>query len=415
MRVKSVIKYFDFVKKNYSSVTLGNNVRLNVDDNCLQLKETSANIYPTDSNLQASTWITNPNNVKQWQGFECVIINTLDEDRNELTGVNFRLTDGTSEYYHNGTNWEINTSDWNTEEEIANNITDFTVSEKKIGIIVNPYTTDSRYTPIIKTIKILYYSDIDFQKDYIYRTLVRQLKAQVRPITDYAIKIPAQTSTIDLNDFPMKTPYNIIDIDSVYNETNDSEHFTDLLQSYNSTSKVITLNTTIDVDEWALIKIIYQPVVAVTTGLDYYEIAHLPVLTLTNINLVNTTELSHTNWVLNKSTGIGIKIEPPKRSDMDVSLNIITNSAQDQVILADELKRFFANNPYLTSWGLDEKYDLRLIEEYDGQVGIQDDGIYAGKLRFLIIGTLYYLQDATDAYAVEKFSITGDVEVDINN
>lgn len=188
MRVKSIIKYFDFVKSNYNAVTLGSNVRLNIDDNCLQLKETSANLYPTDNDLQASTWITNPNNVKQWQGFECSITNSLDEDRNELTGVNFRLTDGTSEYYYNGASWEVNTSDWNTEAEVANNISSFTVLEKKIGVIVNPYTTDSRYTPIIKTIKILYASDIDFQKDYIYRTLVRQLKAQVRPITEYAIK-----------------------------------------------------------------------------------------------------------------------------------------------------------------------------------------------------------------------------------
>jgi hypothetical protein len=245
--------------------------------------------------------------------------------------------------------------------------------------------------------------------------LVRQLKEQIRPITDYAIKLTSESSTIDLNDFEMETPYDIIDIDSVYNETNDPDHFTDLLQSYNSSTKVITLSDTIDEDEIAYIKLIYRPVIAVTTGLDYYEVTKLPTLTLTNINLINTTELSYSDSVLNKSTGIGVTVKPPKRSDMDVSLNIITNSAADQVRLADELKRFFANNTYLTSWGLDEKFRLQLIEEYDGQVGEQGSGVYAGKLRFLIIGTLYYLQDATVAYSVERFRLTGDVEVDISN
>jgi hypothetical protein len=415
MRTKQIIKYFDFNKSNYNLFTLGNNVRVNVGTNYLQLKEVSNGIYSTDSDLYASTWITNPNSVKQWQGFECTIENALDEDLNELTGVNFRLTDGVSEYWHNGADWETNNIDWNTEEEVANNISDFPITEKKIGVIVNPYTTNSSYTPLIKGIKILYSVDMEFQQDYIYRTLVRQLKEQVRPITDYAIKLTSESSTINLNDFEMETPYDIINIDSVYNETNDSDHFVDLLQSYNSSTKVITLSTAIDEDEIAYIKLIYRPVVAVTTGLDYYEVTKLPTLTLTNINLINTTELSHSDSVLNKSTGIGVTVKPPKRSDMDISLNIITNSAMDQVRLADEVKRFFANNSYLTSWGMDEKFRLQLLEEYDGQVGIQESGIYAGKLRFLIIGTLYYLQDATVAYSVERFRLTGDVEVDISN
>jgi hypothetical protein len=415
MRTKQLIKYFDFNKSNYNLFTLGSNVRVNVDANYLQLKEISSGIYSTDSDLYASTWITNPNSVKQWQGFECIIENVVDEDLNELTGVNFRLTDGVSEYWHNGVDWEVNSVDWNTEEEVANNISDFSITEKKIGVIVNPYTLDSSYTPLIKGIKILYSSDIEFQEDYIYRTLVRQLKEQIRPIADHAIKLAVQSSTIDLDDFEIETPYDIIDIDSVYNETNDPDHFVDLLQSYNDSTKVITLSTTIDADEIAYIKLIYRPVVAVTTGLDYYEVTKLPTLTLTNINLINTTELSYSDSVLNKSTGIGVTIKPPKRSDMDVSLNIITNSAKDQVRLADELKRFFDNNSYLTSWGIDEKFRLQLLEEYDGQVGEQGSGVYAGKLRFLIIGTLYYLQDATVAYSVERFRLTGDVEVDISN
>ena len=49
---------------------------------------------------------------------------------------------------------------------------------------------------IIKGIKILYSVDIEFQQDYIYRTLVRQLKEQIRPITDYAIKLTSESSTI---------------------------------------------------------------------------------------------------------------------------------------------------------------------------------------------------------------------------
>ena len=139
MRTKYIIKYFIFDKSNYKLVTLGNNVRLNVDENCLQLKEISTGVYSIDSDLYASTWIANPNTVQQWNGFECVIENALDEDLNEITGANFRLSDGTDEYWHNGVSWEINTTDWNTEAEVANNISDFTITDKKIGILFSIY------------------------------------------------------------------------------------------------------------------------------------------------------------------------------------------------------------------------------------------------------------------------------------
>ena len=36
-----------------------------------------------------------------------------------ITGAGYRLTDGTDEYWHNGASWEVNTTDWNTEEEVA--------------------------------------------------------------------------------------------------------------------------------------------------------------------------------------------------------------------------------------------------------------------------------------------------------
>ncbi len=415
MRLKRLIKRFDFTNDIRNKIILGTNVRLDAVNHYFRLVDTNG-VYPTDDDLYVKTWATNPNNVKQWLGFECVVENSRDDDdyTQIVTGVNFRLHNGTNEYWYNGVSWEINVVDWNTEEEIANNIDTFPVLSKKIGIVINLYTIDETKTPIVKAVKILYSSDIEFQDDYLYRTIVRQLKQQVRPITDYPVKLSSTTSTIDLkNDYIVETPYNIIDIDSVYNDTDDSDHFVDLLQSYDVVNKIITLSSTIDSGKIIWIRFIYEPKVAVTTGVEFYELDKVPSLVLTNINLINTTELTACDYVINKSNFNAVKIHPPKRSDMEITINVITDNARDQYRLADELKRFFANNVVLTSWGMDEDFRLQLLEEYDGRIGIDQSGIQSGKLRFLLLGTLYYELDAADIYSVGEFNITGDVKVTV--
>jgi hypothetical protein len=415
MRLKRLIKRFDFTSNVRSKITLGTGVRLDVVNHYLRLVDTNG-VYSTDDDLYAKTWAANPNSVKQWLGFECVVDNFRDDnDATQIvTGVKFRLHDDANEYWYNGAAWVIDGTNWNTEEEVANNINTFIVSSKKIGVVVNLYTEDAAKTPVVKAIKVLYSSDVYHQDDYLYRTTVRQLKQQIRPITDYPVTMSTTSAMIDLkNDYPLETPYNIVSIDSVFNDTDDPDHFTDLFQSYDDVNQVITLSSSISVGKVAWVKFVYQPEVAVTTGLEYYELDKVPALVLTNVNLINTVELSQSDSVVNKATLEAVKVLPPKRNDMEITINVITDSARDQTRMADELKRFFANNTALTSWGIDEEFRLWLLDEYDGQVGIDSNGIQAGKLRFLLVGTLYYERDAVDVHAVGKFNITGDINVTV--
>lgn len=411
MRLKKLIKRFDFTENNRNNIELGINVRLDPKEQYVKLTKTN-NVYPLDSDLYVKTWSSNPNSVKQWLNFECVIINERDKDdyNTIVTGANFRLHDDDNEYWFNGTSWEINYANWNTESEVASNITSFPVSSKKIGFVVNLYTTDETKTPVIKALKVLYSSDVEHQDDYVYRTLVKQLAEQVRPIGDYPVTLATSSSTIDLeNDFPLETPYNLIDIDSVYNHTDDPNHYVDILQSYDNSTKVITMSETISSGKIVWIKFTYSPEIAVSTGLEYYEVEKVPILILGNINLINTTKITKSDSVINKETGIGTKVLPPDRSDLDVTMNIITSTARDQVRLADELKRFFANNPMLTTWGTDEKFALQLDDEYDGTISVDSYGARNSRIRFKMIGTLYFVRGDVIVYSIENFNITGNI------
>ena len=418
MRLKKIPIIIDFDESIRSKVVMTAGVRLDSKGHYIKLVETSSG-YSIAANLSAKILARNPNNAKQWLGFECVVENSYDEyDRTMVvTGVGFRLHNETNEYWHNGTAWVINTSNWNTEAEIANNISTFTVANKKIGVVINLTTTDATKTPIVKAVKFLYSSDIEHQDDYIYRTIVRQLSAQLRPMTDYPIVITSMSSvspTIDLkNTYPLQTPYDIIDIDAVFNHTDDPDHSIDLRQSYNPTTQVITLSSPIEVGDKAWIRIIYRPEVAITTGLEYHELERVPAVVLSNIALNNMMELSSNEFVLNKSTLIGVNIFPPKRRDIEIAMSIVTDSARDQVRLADEVKRFFDNNPMLTSWGLGEDFALKLLSDYNTQNLISTNGVQTGNFRFSLMGTLYYERDAVDVHAIENFRITGDVDVTI--
>jgi hypothetical protein len=415
MRLKKLIARFDFTNQVRNKITLGVGVRLDVADQYLKLIDV-AGVYPLTDDLYAKTWIINPNNVKQWLGFECVVENAHDdEDKTWLvTGTNFRLHNGTNEYWYNGTTWAISTTKWNTEVDIANHINTFPVTLKKIGVVINLYTSDITKTPIVKAVKILYSSDVEHQDDYLYRTIIKQLKTQILPITDYPITLVDDSVEIDLkNDFPLETPYVIGGIDSVFNHTDDPDHFVDLYQSYDSPTQIITLSSSIASGKIVWIKLIYCPVIAVTTGLEYYELEKVPAIILGDINLTNKMELSYSDVVMNKSTMKGVKIFPPQRQDMEITLSIVTDNARDQTRVADELKRFFVNNPVLTSWGTGEEFTLLLLSDYVSQGTIPADGIQTGKLRFSLLGTLYYEQDAVDVYAIANFKITGDVNVTV--
>ena len=415
MRLKKLIKRFDFTNDMRDYIELGSGVRLDAKEQYIKLIDDDG-VYSLNLDMYAKTWVANPNSVKQWLGFECVIENERDNDDYSqiVTGANFRLHNGVNEYWYDGTEWTIDSVNWNTETEVSNNISSFPVDSKKIGIVINPYTIDETKTPTIRAIKILYSSDIENQDDYLYRTIVRQLKAQVNPIGDHPITLATSSNTIDIaNDYALETPYDVIDIDSVFNDTDDPDHFVDILQSYDSVNKTITLSETVDANKVVWVKFIYVPLVAVSTGLEYYEVEKVPALLLGNINLINTTKLTISDSVINKETGEGTKVLPPDRSDIDITMKIITTSARDQARLADELKRFFANNELLTSWGLDEKFRLQLMEEYDGTISIDTYGVRNGRLRFQLLGTLYYVRDAVDVYAVRNLELTGDMDVTI--
>ncbi len=379
-------------------------IRLNPDTQRLELVGPP---FSTAAGITAKTRVWNPSTVKQWLGFEAVISN-VKIDNVQVTDAGFRLGDGTNEFFWNGSAWVVNTVDFNTEADVANNISVFPVTSQSLQVIVNLTTTDKNATPQLTEVKILWASDIEFQEDILYRSFVRSLRNTLRPIADYVIQLATASNTIDLiNDFPLKTQYNIVTIDAVYNTTVDPNRLVDLFSSYNPTTQVITLTTPIGAGELAFIRIIYEPEIAVTTATTYSEIAKLPSVILADISLVGASEGGINDSVANKSAGTAVTLPPPIQGDLEITLRGVTDKELDQIRISDEIKRYFLNNSLLRSTGLDEDFSLWLIDEYDMKSPTDRGDVHSGQAVIRIRNIRFYVRDAVDGFTVSRFIMTG--------
>lgn len=407
MKTKRIIKFFTFTEDKRSLLTIGTDTRLNPETHRLQLKEDDNGQYSIADNLNIKTWVTDPNTVKQWIGFEAVVRQKRNINYEIVTETNFRLGNGTDEYYWNGSTWEVNDTDWNTEKEIADNISSFPVAAKKIQVVINLKTTDKNYTPEVEEVKVLYSSDIEFLEDLIYRSFLPTLREELKPIGDYAIDLEAATSTIDLDTtYPLETPYNLIDIDSCFNDTDDPEHLTDIFQSYDLNTKVITLTGSVAQGKRVWIRFVYVPEIMVTTSQEYSEVDKVPAVALTDINENVGFKTGIIDAVTNKDEGTAVQVVV-HQTDVEVVLRIMTDKDKDQKRIADELEEFFANNLFLRSRGLDEKYALLQTSGYDQRNVITQKELHSGFLRCIIEKALFYKEQSKDVYAIKRLKLLG--------
>lgn len=403
MKITHIIKRFDFDEKERSNITLGPSTRLGRTSVLLEYDDG----YSTAPDLYVKTRVTNPQSLKRWVGFQADVKHVKIAGA-AVTTVLFRLSDGVQELYFNtGANdWvPAAPNNWNTEEEIADNIGTFPIpASKSMQVVVNLATSNAKYTPQVTSIGLLYESDFEAMEDYIWRSLIPDMRAKIRPVAEHHIASNG-TASIDLaDDYPIETPYNIVSIDAVYNLSTDPGKLVDLLDSYDAGSKVITLTSSPALENVILIRFLYEPEIAVTTSQDYTEIEKVPQIVFEDISQADGVETVGRDSVINKRTGAG-KAVKATHADIVMLCRWITDKHKDHVRLADAIKSYLGNNELLTSYGLDEKFRLWLIDEYDQRTFPSQQEIHAGRLRFRIVQALFYDSDAVDVYGVLNFNL----------
>jgi hypothetical protein len=365
----------------------------------------------------ARTRVWNPQSVKQWLGFEAEATHQYyggalaggEPAKVAYTSLQFRVSDGTDDYYWDGGAWAITTTQWNTEAEISANLPTFSVTAQKLQIVVRLATTEVGKNPRVRALKVLWLSDVEFLEDLVFRSLVPALRDNIRPISDYPIRPGAggPWSSLDLNDYPLETPYNLVDVVEAYDHTADPDHLVNLRAGYDPGTKVVTFSSAIPDGHDIWLRFTYEPEVAVTTSADYHEVAKVPAIIIQDVNERLTSGAVH-NWILtNKATGEGVKQFAALQGDLEFTAVGLTDKAVDGKRLADAIKGFFANQRTLTSRALDRTYTLWLRSEYDQRTPPTVADLHSGAFRFVVRDIASYVRDSEDSYGVLQFVATG--------
>lgn len=404
MRLKKLIKHFTFTDADLHAVQLGPRTRIDPRANVATIKAEGGR-FPTGVDCVLRSGIARPASVRRWLGFEAVIVHPKGPRGERVTQATFRLFNGEDELWWDGNEWTTGAG-WNTEEEIAANIHRLDARTRALAIIVNLRTEDPARAPSLIRLKVLWASAIDsFQEELIYRTLVRSLREQIRPLADLPVKVRRETDRINiLDEFKPDSPYKIVDVDSAFNYTADPDRFDDILDAYDAETGEVTLTQRAAAGDVVWVKFAYEPVVAVATSQDFIEVAAVPSLTLTDFSL-QAYQRAQDDHVGNRATGEAVVLPAPVQGDLEFVIVGSAGKATDAERLADELKSFCSNNALLHSSGLDEHYRLQFNELYGMRAQTGQSEVHQWQARLMVIGALFWARDVTDAHLVKRVNI----------
>ena len=243
MESQELIKRFEFIERERANLVFSDAAKINLDsyvlDQAVKLKADS-NGYPTTGEHYVKHVLTEPRALENWLRFD------YEADEPSGTEVLFRLSDGAQDYYFDGANWSVATSEshWNTAAEIDNAISTFraAVGSNKLQPIARLKTSDPALTPKLRAVKILMGARFGIREEVILRSFIPALKANLRPQKDTSFILKADLNMIQLGDGSPYTvrPAKVADVYGVWNHTDDPDHLQNLKQSFDPNTETLT-------------------------------------------------------------------------------------------------------------------------------------------------------------------------------
>lgn len=410
MRTQTLIKTFSWTEADRVVVELGPGTRIAPERNLATLAAADGR-FSTDPDLYVKSRVTTPQAVRQWLSFEARIAHKLNAANEQVTSSGYRLFDGTDELYWDGASWSAaGTGQWSTEAEVADNISALNAASRTLQVVVNLATSDSSLAPELHWVKVAYAAVIEFLEDITLRTLVRQLKQELRPISRVIWEMPADGNTVPLAEAQIETGYKLQGVDSCFSYDTDPERLIDIFSSYDQGTKVITLTETLAAGTRVWIRFTYEPLVSRnSSSQDFVEAATVPAVVLTAEQLVDTVDAPDgADQVANKSAGTAIVVPTPEQGTLEITALLMAEKQIDLTRLNEEMGRFFKRHPIIFSTGIDEGYRLQVVDEHTGATSPQasQDEIYTSQLTLRIHNFRRWLGEATVEPIVQTFTST---------
>lgn len=408
MRQK-LCKQFVFEESKRSLLTFSDStkIRLNPTTNRLELSiqsynpVTGAPVYPTDTDLTVTTWLTNPLALTQWLGF---MMEPLTPNLPANTDVRFKLNDGTDDRYWDGGDWVVaGATDWNTENEVSANISNFPVTSKQLGFVINLLTTDGVSTPSIEDFEILMEVEIDYLKSIIVDSLLADLKENIRPQVEFAMRAPGGDK-LNLRD--LETPFNLVSVEAVYDHENDPNHLTNLLSAYSSTTKTITLTGTVARGLRMWIVFLAEPEGYLEWGSqDYTEVEKLPAVVIDGVDLTGNTVVARFE-VKDLNTNTATIRRVPFRLTAEFDIVLLAEKNRTLLSMMDQALVYMATTTALHWRALDEYVSMYPLEQglFRQRPTLKDE--HANRITLRLENIYLWLRQEEVVPLVQRFNIS---------
>jgi len=399
---RRLIKCFSLGPDSVGRLKLSDPSKIGVDarNACLALRLVSDGIggawYSTDGDIYAETWTTQPGALVGWVQIQLIFAEPKDDNRNAVTEVKLRLTNGSVHKYWNGSAWVASgVSNWNTVQEVSENISSW--NDPKLGFVLNLHTTDRRYTPAVSKVRMVLDVDLpSFMEDWIYRSLIAQMASDIIVATDYVIESPGGTD-IDLAAFPLEGSWNIVDAEGAWDYTDDPGRDTNLFSSY--TSGHITLSSPIDAGHRVWIRLLYKPVIAVTTSQDYTELDASPSILFETIEVQDLGRAALSDYVMDiyADPPTAVILSAPRRARILFNLVVTAPTAVDLMRLTESVAAFLDGHPVLTSFATDDRASLVVTSPFTSSTSPNLADLQSAGMSFNLENIYQWLQPAQEA------------------
>jgi hypothetical protein len=363
---QKLCKRFLFDKAKVGQLTFSDDSKLWLDQtaNALTLRPQSYNrvtgdpVYPTDTDLIVTTWITNPEALTQWLGFS---VEPLTPNQPADTQVRFKLNDGTDDRYWSGASWDVaGAADWNTEDEVAANISSFPVTSKQLAVVINLVSDDGVSTPTVNDLDLLMEVDIDYVRSLIADSFMADLKENVRPVLEHAMGALGGDK-LDLRD--LETAYNVLDVTAVYNVSDDPNRLTDLLSSYDVTTKTIQLTGSVVRGKAMVILFQIEPEVYLEWGSqDYTEVSKIPAIVIESVDLTGN-QVQARFEVRELTTYTAVIRRSPFKLMVEFAIVLIAGKNRNLLPMVDQMLAYLATTHQLRWRAIDENVSMRSLDQ----------------------------------------------------
>jgi hypothetical protein len=245
------------------------------------------------------------------------------------------------------------------------------VTDQKFWLVINLVTTDASVTPTLHHVEVLMDCDIDYFRSIISDALVTSIKEGIRPTIDEVFDAPGGTQC-NLRD--LETAYNLVSVDAAYNDTDDPKHSTNLLSSYDSASKVVTLTSAVDRGKALWIRFSIEPEVYLNfPSQDYTEVEKIPAVVIDSVELVGN-QIAARQDVRNEYAKNASVRRFPFRLRLEFDVRLLAKRNRVLLAMMDKALEHASETRLLTWPALDEEIPLRTMSEglFGGRPNLSD-------------------------------------------